>query len=199
MLVARQFTRVDWEPRAVSFSHAAPSSDQEYRRVFRARVEFGARENAVEFERALLELPLVAADPDLLEVLEPQIEDFLARVPHRQRFSVRAREAVRSALQGGDATLDAAARALGLSPRTLQRRLREEDTSHREVLEEVRAELASLYLADLELSLDQVAARLGFSEPSAFHRAFRRWTGTTPAAYRSRIVEQRESDAREAS
>ena len=192
VLVSRRFTGVEWEPRSVSFVHVAPSSVDEYRRVFRAKVEFEARENAVAFDRALLDLPLVAADPDLLEVLEPQIEDFLSRVPHRQRFSVRARDAVRSALQEGEATLDAAARALGLSPRTLQRRLREEDTSHREVLEEVRAELASHYLADLELSLDQVAARLGFSEPSAFHRAFRRWTGTTPAAYRARLTEEPE-------
>jgi AraC-like DNA-binding protein len=86
----------------------------------------------------------------------------------------------------GGADLATLARRFGSSPRTLQRRLGEEGTSFQEVLDQVRSEAAERYLADSSLSCAEVGYLLGFSEPAAFHRAFKRWRGVTPKEYRSR-------------
>jgi AraC-like DNA-binding protein len=75
-----------------------------------------------------------------------------------------------------------------MSPRTLQRRLHEENTSHQQLLDELRRELAQRYLREPTIAIGETAFLLGFSEPSAFHRAFKRWTGTTPGTFRRRAA-----------
>jgi AraC-like DNA-binding protein len=185
VLYGREFTGVEWTPTLVSFQHKAPSRVDEYRRIFRCPVSFGDAENAVAFETRLLGLGLRGSNPELLAVLESHVEAYLARLPRRADFASRVRQAVAEGIHGGSFGLEKTARGLHMSARTVQRRLHAEGTSHREILDGVRQELARRYLREHQISLDQVACYLGFSEPSAFHRAFRRWTGTTPAAFRS--------------
>jgi AraC-like DNA-binding protein len=108
----------------------------------------------------------------------------LDNLPKEDPFVHRARSVLLEALANGDASLEAAAAALHVGTRTLRRRLEEHGTSYKALLDEVRRELAYHYVGTTEEPLAAVAARLGFTEPSTFYRAFKRWSGTTPAAYR---------------
>jgi AraC-like DNA-binding protein len=133
------------------------------------------------FDASLLDAPFRTADPTTLALLEKHIEQ--ARAAASQAFTDRMRAAVRQCLRDGDVGIAHFARALGVSTRTLQRRLQEQGTSHRRLIDEVRRELALELLAAGEVSLGEAACELGFSRPAAFHRAFSRWTGTTPRAF----------------
>ncbi|HEX8721426.1 MAG TPA: AraC family transcriptional regulator [Pyrinomonadaceae bacterium] len=181
----RAATGVDWSPLEVCFRHAEPADTSEHRRIFRCPVRFSRPANEVAFDASLLALPLVGADPALSTVLERQAEEMLARLPRRQATGERVRQEIFQTLRaGGDAGLEKVARRLGLSARTLQRKLRDEGTSHQSLLDEIRRELSERYLREREMAIGEVAYLLGFSESSAFHRAFRRWTGLTPAEFR---------------
>jgi AraC-like DNA-binding protein len=96
------------------------------------------------------------------------------------------RDVLWRAVQGSEPSLEAVAGVLGLAPRSLQRQLQEEGTTFQGILDGMRCGLAYLYLGQRGLRVDEVAQRLGFRDSSAFGRAFRRWTGTSPAAYRDR-------------
>ncbi|TMA33508.1 MAG: AraC family transcriptional regulator [Deltaproteobacteria bacterium] len=183
---SRRFTGVDWDPGAVAFQYAKPEHTEEHERIFRSPLHFGADWNAVRIAPGLLELPLRQADPELCAVLEKEIQQFLAQLPPDPSVTVRVRDVLSRAVQGGEPPLEAVAGVLGLAPRSLQRQLREEGTTYQAILDGMRCGLAYLYLGQRELRVDEVARRLGFRDSSAFGRAFRRWTGTSPAAYRDR-------------
>jgi AraC-like DNA-binding protein len=177
-------TGVEWTPDEVSFRHAKPTNTTEHRRIFRCPFNFSRPSNEIVFDASLLELAVTEADPALCAVLERHAEELLARSPRRAGLAGEVRRILSEALRGGDPGLEAVARRLGMSARTLQRKLREEGTSHQELLEEMRRDLSERYLREPRMAICEVAYLLGFSEPSAFHRAFRRWTGTTPARFR---------------
>lgn len=107
-------------------------------------------------------------------------------------FAQRVQEAVPELLPKGEAGADQVAKTLGTSARTLHRRLTEEGTTFRELSDELRHHLALGYLYEKDLSLSEIAFILGFSNPNAFHKAFKRWTGTTAGAYRARVTGQGE-------
>lgn len=182
----RRFLGIDWKPHLVSFRFPPPGSVDEYYRVFSSPLRFEQPVNSVAFDASLLDLPMAQSDPEVLAVIDPYAEQFVQRLSADRSLSEAVRRVVATALPDGDPGLAATAGVLGTSPRTLQRRLREEGTSHREILDRVRCELALDLLRRNELSVEQIADRLGFSESSAFHRAFRRWTGGTPADQRRR-------------
>ncbi len=187
MTFGRRVTGIDWTPREVRFQHHAPTDASEHQRIFRAPVHFESTASELVFENALLQLPLVEADAELCAVLDRHAEELLAKLPRRGGLSDEVRALLRQAISGGDAGLEAVSQQLGLSPRTLQRKLKEEQTSHQDLLDELRRDLSVRYLREPEMAICEVAYLLGFSEPSAFHRAFRRWTGTTPRVYRRTI------------
>jgi AraC-like DNA-binding protein len=186
----RVLTGVEWTPAEVSFRHAEPPDTSEHRRVFGCPVHFSRPFNEIVFDASLLGLPVTEADPALCAVLERHAEELLARSPRRGGLAREVRRLLSEALRGGDPGLDAVARRLGLSARTLQRKLKEEGTSHQELLEEMRRDLSERYLREPRMAICEVAYLLGFSEPSAFHRAFRRRTGTTPARFRQARIEE---------
>lgn len=177
-------TGVDWTPREVSFEHEQPADLSEHLRIFRSPLRFSRPVNELVFDRSLLSLPLVEADPALCAVLDRHAAELLAKSPVRGGFVDEVRALLFEAMQGGDASLEAISRQLGTSPRTLQRKLKEEGASHQDLLDEIRRDLSKRYLREPQMAICEVAYLLGFSEPSAFHRAFRRWTGITPKAYR---------------
>ena len=109
--------------------------------------------------------------------------DQLAKIPTSARFPQRIRACIRSTLPLGSLAADTVADQFSISNRTLRRRLREEGTSYREILDDVRAELARHYLTSEKRGIDEVTFLLGYSDPSAFTKAFRRWTGHTPADF----------------
>jgi AraC-like DNA-binding protein len=183
-VVARQATGVDFAPLEVRFRHPEPADLEPHRRLFRSAIRFGHELNEVVLPRALLDAPLVDADPGLCSVLDRHVRELLLRLPIGTALRDRAGEAIARALSTGAPRAASIARTLHMSQRTLQRQLRAEGTSHRQLVEALRSELALRYLAERRIAIAEVAFLLGFSEASAFHRAFKRWHGLTPAAYR---------------
>ena len=173
-----------WTPVEIWFRHVSPGDTSPHERLFGTTVRFEQREDALIFERALLSHPIRSADLQLLRILEEHAQEILAELPKIDDLVSRLEQFVVGALADDAASLSAAARALGMSTRTLQRRLQERGIVYARLVDEVRRRLSDKYLADGNLSLGEIAYLLGYSESSAFNRAYRRWTGRTPSAAR---------------
>jgi AraC-like DNA-binding protein len=127
---------------------------------------------------------VVGADVTLGGYLDQLATELLRGLPDPDSFRDRVRRAMWSELSDGPPALTTTAANLAVSPRTLQRRLREEGTSFGQLLDELRREFALRLLRDRKLAVYEVAFLLGYAEPSTFHRAFRRWTGLSPLRFR---------------
>lgn len=183
----RQATGVAWSPREVWFAHRAPRHVGEHRRLFGCPVRFGRPSTELIVDRSVLDLPLLRADAGLSSILEEHLRQQLRRLPGPVDVVDGAWRALLAELADGEPKIEAVARRLGLSTRTYRRRLKKAGSSHRELLESLRRELAVRYLQE-ERPTAEVAFLLGFSEVSAFHRFFSRSMGTTPAEYRRRLA-----------
>jgi AraC-like DNA-binding protein len=173
----------DVAPSHVRFMHPAPASTAEHARVFRAPVLFDQPDNALVVPRAVLDIRLRTADEAAAETLQRAGETMMA--PGTEDVLGRVRVQTRAALDGGDARLEVVARRLGVGARTLQRRLGEYGITYAKLLDDVKRETAERWVEQGEMSFGEIAFGLGFSEPSAFHRAFKRWTGRTPREYKA--------------
>lgn len=172
-------------PSEVRFEHRAPSRLDEHRRIFAAPVRFSAPATELVFAADVLALPIPQADPTLARLLRDQARSSLAEQHRRDPFLDQLRRRTHQAmLEGGAPSLSDIAAPMKISARTLQRRLRAQGLSFRAVADEARLALAKTMLADPAMALSRIAFRLGYSQTSAFHRAFRRHTGTTPRAFR---------------
>jgi AraC-like DNA-binding protein len=171
------------DPLEARFSYSAPAYADEYERILRLPIRFDAGEDGVLFPIAMMDSSNPSADAALRQLLERYAADQLAEIPTSARFSQRIRACILSMLPLGKLTADAVAAQFSMSNRTLRRRLQQEATSYQEILDDVRAELASYYLTNEKRRIDEIAFLLGFSDPSAFTKAFRRWTGETPADF----------------
>jgi AraC-like DNA-binding protein len=169
-------------PSVVRFRHRAPRWLAEHDATFGCPIEFDAAHTEIAFGDAVLETPMQHANEVFFAIFEQQVQQALARLPQRMRTSEAVRATLRGALAGGDCTLAGTARAIGVSTRTMQRRLQAEGTSFAEVVDALRRELAVAYL-DRGIPIPEVAALLGYSDTTAFHHAFRRWTGSSPLRY----------------
>jgi len=165
--------------RCVRFRHAGPRERREHRALFGCPVEFSAAHTEIELDDAVLETPTRHAQPFYAEIFRQQVEHAIARLPAEDDLEREVRGVVQFALAGGDCTLASTAHALGSTARTLQRRLEAQGSSFDALVDGLRRELAVRYL-DQQVSVREIASLLGYAEASAFHRAFRRWTGTTP-------------------
>lgn len=179
----RLLTGAEVNPIEVRFQHAAPSDTRAIEAFFQAPVRFGCPRSGLDLDADLLGTPLLKADPDLAAFFAHRADDLLER-HSAEGLAHRLRALLEQELGRGLPTLETAAARLGVSPRTLRRRLQEEGTTFQDALDETRCELAKRHLGEDKLALGEVAFLLGFSEPSAFHRAFKRWTGQTPLSYR---------------
>lgn len=177
-------------PLRVTFAHPAPASLALHRRHFGPSLRFGGERAEMTLSSATLSLPLRAPSPGLAAFIESAL-DRPARPPGRS-YSLRTRAALVEGLAEGEVTLDRVARSLNVSVRTLHRRLAEEGTVFRRVLDEARHARAVELLERPELGTAAVADQLGFASARSFHRAFVRWTGTSPRG-RRRAEEQAES------
>lgn len=192
LAVARLFNALrvaiggDWSPDAVWFTHSPPADEAEHRRVFGAPVHFHRPTNSLVFERAFLDHPIANADPRLYRILERHIDDALARMPAGDDLIDRVRELVARSLGSGIPTINEVAATLGMGTRTLQRRLQAAGLDYSEVVDSVRRRLALDWIDRQAMTATEIAFLLGYSESSAFSRAFRRWTGDSPGAYRRR-------------
>jgi len=182
--VARELTGVDINPLEVRFPYPRPSDTSEYRRIFRCTVLFDQPESMLVFGRIDLDRPVLHADETLSGYLDKLAEDSLESLSGSTTFKQRVRRTIWSELSGGKPNVRQIALHLGVSPRTLQRRLEEEHTSFAAELDSLRHEMASRLLQDRNLAVYEVAFLLGYSEPSTFYRAFRRWKRVSPHEYR---------------
>ncbi len=185
IVIGRELTGVDWAPTRVLLRHRPSGPAEEFVERYGCPVEFGAPVNELSLPDAVLALPVVGARPELqpsLVRLAQTVQQSMG--PPRDDHRARVRALLLEELPRGMTTKDEAARRLGLSPRTLTRRLTEQGVSFRELLEDVRQQLARAWLTDPSVAIHEVAYLLGYSEPSTFHRSFRRWTGETPTAWR---------------
>jgi len=184
LITSRQATGVHWIPIEARFPHSTPEDTSEHRRLFGCTLKFGHDRSELVFSRDLLDTPFLSADPSLQAILEAQVLAMFQKLPKGEAVTDAVRRLLAGELCNGEPTLEQIAPRLHMSARTLHRRLEEEETSFRQVLAEVRRELAARHLSERRLAIGEIAFLLGFSEPSAFHRAFKRWTGQAPLAYR---------------
>lgn len=184
LLTGRQAIGEDFAPRAVCFAHPRPARVNEHERIFRSPVHFGCPRDALVLDRALLERPQRHPEPLLLALLSRQLDGLLSEQPEDQRFLEDVQRCMMDELPDREPSIAAIAAKQHMSPRTLQRRLHDEGTTFAGLLSDLRRDLALRYLQDQRIAIGQVGFLLGFQDASAFHRAFKRWTGSTPAQYR---------------
>lgn len=183
--LCRSIATPDFTPAVVEFQHAAPADLSEHRRLFNCPVKFGAPTNRLSFPSDFLSLPIAKADASLCALLDRHAEELLTKYPPRDSLIDQMRNLIADEFRGGEPSLERIADHLGLTPRTLQRKLQELGTSYNDVLDQMRRQLAMRYLREPQMAICEVAYLLGFSESSSFHRAFKRWTGVTPKEFRS--------------
>jgi AraC-like DNA-binding protein len=185
LLQARLATGDAIVPTRVWFAHRRPDDISVLvDRLGTSQLVFGCEHNGLALPRALLDLPLRSSDPALLQWLDDQGEAALRERTNSDDFLGRVRNALRAQLAGGTPIVAQTARALGMSARTLQRRLGMEHTTFHAIVESVRADLALYHLNAGDRRLSDIASLCGYSELSAFLRAFKRWTGHTPSELR---------------
>lgn len=185
VVVASQLCGEPVQALSIDFVHAALDKVDAYRAVFGVTPRFKRPVSCLVLPSKLLDRPVPAADPGLSRIVTAHAEQLLAasqRPP--ENIAMLVRRQLAEGMAHGETSLQAVARCLNLSERSLQRRLDDQGTRFADLMDEVRRELAMRYIADEHLALGEVAYLLGFSDPSSFHRAFKRWTGMTPAAAR---------------
>jgi AraC-like DNA-binding protein len=178
-------------PERVSFNHAAPSYHSEYTRLFEGVEHFEQPYTGIEFDRALMSAASLHKDDDLHGALRSIAERRVLRLMQRTPYAVRVHEHIVRQGPGCDTAMDSVASALGLSVRSLRRRLAAEGKTYDSIANEALSMIAKHLLRDKQQTVQEVAYEMGFSDTCTFHRAFKRWTGTTPRAYRDETVTER--------
>jgi len=174
--------------RRVDLRQPAPRRSAPHLELFGAPVQFGAPVDRLCFDIAEWDAPSASGDEALATLLEEHARILAEQLPHAASGFTEAVQKAIASLLPDDASADEVARKLNVSVRTLQRRLVASGSTFRKVIDAVRAKLAEGYLADPAVSMSEVAFLLGFSEQSAFNRAFRRWTGESPGRWRGRAA-----------
>ncbi len=173
-------------PQAVWFDHADPGYAGEYARIFGCPVRFDMRVTAIVFMRDLLDRPQHHANPVLYRALVSEADRQLERLDEVRPLASRVLGVISEWPEPGRPAMSHVARELGMSERSLRRRLEEESASFGELSDRGALQRAGRMLHDATRTIQEVADALGFAEVSSFHRAFKRWTGQTPRDYRRR-------------
>lgn len=171
-------------PVAVSLRRKTPESTAPYERFFGCPVQFGAKENFFLLSKEDADSLLPTSNKQLATVFDKMLGEELARLD-KSDVVARCRVAVLEYLTSGEATEEDTAKQLNMSPRTLQRKLAEAKLTYQQLVDDTRKDLALRYIDDAKRSVSDITFSLGFSQPSAFTRAFKRWTGATPTDYRA--------------
>ncbi|TPV96181.1 MAG: AraC family transcriptional regulator [Myxococcales bacterium FL481] len=185
VLRSRASSGTDWPLAEVDFTFEAPTEQRVYEEIFASRLNFGASKAQLVIPQSSWKQAVRGADGALFSVLDDHARRLLGEVPEDEPGFLDSLQAeLRGRLRGGDTSVGVVAKAMGMSDRTLQRRLEELQVSYSDVLNQLRQELGREYLREPDVSIAEVAFLLGFSDQSAFGRAFKRWTGSSPRAWR---------------
>lgn len=182
--ISREVSGGDFCPEAVFFRHPAPGDISAHEDYFGCPVHFDADRDAVRVSAARARQPNRLGDAQISRFFDAHMERELAGLPDNSGLTQRVRIQVSQHLSEGVPALSAVAGALGMSARTMQRRLAEQGRTYQDVVDLARRELAERLLRDTDYSLIEIAFLTGFSDQSAFTRAFKRWSGQTPRSYR---------------
>lgn len=183
-LIGRAFAGDAASLSEVWFEHPEPTYAEEYERIFRAPVRFEQSCTALFGPRALLDAAQLHDNPTLYKVLREQAERQLSELEGARSVSERLEQFILQSYDEVNPDMATLSRRLGIGERTLRRRLKEEGTSFGRVLDAALGQVAQRILSEPETTIQEAAYRMGFSEASSFHRAFKRWTGTTPRQFR---------------
>jgi AraC-like DNA-binding protein len=171
-----------FELRAVTFSFRSPANSALFRKFFKSPVRFNAERSALAFDARWLQERITGADPYIREILDAKLKD--AGAMRGESFENRIRRVVRTLLAAGRCAEEDAAKAFGMSRRSLARRLKNSGSTFRAVVDAARFDVARSLLESSQITIVEIAARLGYADSSTFARAFRRWSGTSPALWR---------------
>ena len=174
-----------YNPLSVSLRRPAPPDEAPFRRYFRVPVVFGAQADVLVFDKSSFEARLEGGNAELARLNDQVVVSHLAKLG-LDRFARKLQLLLVEALPQGEPSESDVASRLGTSVRNLQRRLADEGTSYKEVLDDTRRQLARSYLAEARYSISEIAYLLGFGAASSFTRAFRRWEGTSPSEFQAR-------------
>lgn len=174
----------EFHPLRVELRREIPACAKEFDQFFGAPVQFQADQDAVFLDKTLIEQQLPASNKELALTNEKVIIDYLAQLDASD-ISLSVKKILMEKLPDGTVSAESVANALHHSPRTFQRRLKEQETSFSKLMEETRKELATAYMGASDKSVTEITYLLGFAETSTFSRAFKRWTGQSPTNYRA--------------
>ena len=181
--LGRRGTGQHLTPRRLEFLRPGPGHD-EHRRYFDCEIRYGTPRNALVLKAADLDRPFPGHNPELLDMLTPSLAAALGELQARSSVPAQVKVVLKRSLASGRPDLADVACELGMSERTLQRRITDEGTTFRDLLVEARQELGRQFLADPSTDIDEVACLLGYQDTSSFYRAFRDWEGITPNRWR---------------
>ncbi|MFQ3171013.1 MAG: AraC-like DNA-binding protein [Oleispira sp.] len=168
----------------VHFTHSLEGNDLEHQRIYDCDVAFGKVDNRLFFNTDILSIPSLHAEPELLQLHEKLASEHVAKL-ERQDVVAKVNRIIGEVLETGQVNLEQVAAKLEIKPRTLRTRLAEANTNFNQLLANYRCNLAKKLLANTNETIDEIVYLTGFSEPSTFYRAFKRWTQVTPIEYRN--------------
>jgi AraC-like DNA-binding protein len=166
------------------FAYSEPAHSAEYRLMYCADLRYDRPMTAIEFDASYLDLPVTQDERSVKEFLRRAPENVLVKYKNHSSLSARVRRRLRQGSLHEASNFETLAGELHMTPATARRRLYEEGTSYQAIKDELRRDQAIAYLTHSDRSVLEVALELGFSERSAFHRAFRKWTGVSPGQFR---------------
>ncbi|MFT7570797.1 MAG: AraC-like DNA-binding protein [Paracoccaceae bacterium] len=184
VLIARTALGPDWRPDCIQFEHPRPATITPYQEGIESRYEFNAPAAAMTFDRSFLSAPMPGANIYLQKAVENYIANVIAKRVGFSKIALDVRAEIAARIDNGLPTIDDIAICLRTSPRTLQRRLHDAGTTYSDVLEELRLDLADRMLVDGDMRVSEIGYLLGYADLSSFDRAYRAWTGHTPAETR---------------
>ena len=183
-----------FEPLEVHFGHDHHADKAEYERAFGCPVKFGMPSVGVYFDARLMALPSAHHEPELLRLHEQLASEQVARL-EKQDLVAQVNRLIAELLESGHANLEEVAERLGIKARQLRTRLADAGTNFNQLVADYRCKLAKRLLAGTDESIDEIVYLTGFSEPSTFYRAFKRWVGMTPIEYRKLKAEEDAAEA----
>lgn len=180
----RWVTGQSLSPSVIKFTHPEPEDLTEYRRIFGCELLFAQEMVEVIFPNSYMDMPIIQHDPVMREMMDAYADRLLNELSQCDEFIAQIRQLMIEAMAEGGVSLDLIAEQMSLTPRTLQRRLSEQGENFKSLLDKVRKELALTYINQPFIDLAELAYLLGFSDQTAFQRAFKKWTGSSPGKYR---------------
>jgi AraC-like DNA-binding protein len=183
----RTLTGQPLNPLEVTFIYPEPESRAEYERIFGCPIKFEQKHNSMTLDMSLVNTPIRLANPALLEHFERYAQDFLAQLERKDETTRAVTKIILARLDDETLSIEKVAREMAVSVRTLQNRLEAEGVAFSDLLRDIRQRLAQQYLRQ-NYTVEQITYLLGFSEPSVFRKAFKKWSGLTPREYREGCV-----------